>query len=430
MAPARRPTRSPAGSPFGPMSNDVSRRSLLKAALLAGVSGPSLATLLSACGGSEGSSGSPTGASETLASPDNPVKWPISEKNPPIESGLKPEPGSTLRIYNYADYMAPAVMKAFEEEYDVKIRLSTFNDGDEALTKVASGDLKFDIFLPSYESVGRLVQADLLRPLNQEYIPNVKNLWPEFLNPWYDQGWQYSVPYTVYSTGIGWRTDMVSEDIGARENPYDVFWDPQYKGKLAILDDLRSAMGMVLLKNGIKDVNTTNPDDIALMRKDLLDLRDKTSPRVTIAMYNDMPAGQYGLCQMWSGDVVNAQYYLEKDASPEVLRYWFPPDGGGMLDNDLMVVLAQGENPVAAHHYINYLLDAKVSAKNFGWTGYQPPQKALKPALLVKDGYVPDNLASAVVQQRYFDNSVRLLQLPAETDNQYHQVWQEFKAGG
>ena len=41
-------------------------------------------------------------------------------------------------------------------------------------------------------------------------------------------------------------------------------------------------------------------------------MHDKTKPKVTITMYNDLPAGQHGLCQMWSGDVVNAQSYLPK----------------------------------------------------------------------------------------------------------------------
>jgi spermidine/putrescine transport system substrate-binding protein len=408
---------------------ELSRRALLKGLLAAGLTAPSLSAVLAACGGDDGSS-TAAGGGATIPAPDNPVRWPLSEKNPAIESGLTPEPGSTLRLYNYADYMGPQVLKDFERQFDVQVRVSTFNDGDEALTKVASGDLGFDIYFPSYDSLGRLVQADLLRPLNQDYVPNAKNLWPEFLDPWYDQGWQYSVPYTVYTTGIGWRTDMVDEDVAARENPYDVFWDPQYFRDIAVLDDWHTTMGMVLLRNGIYDINTTDPDDIALMRADLLDMYDKTRPQVEISQYNDMPAGQYGVCQLWSGDIVNAQYYLPRGVSSDILRYWFPSDGRGQVDNDLMVVLAQGENPVAAHHFINYMLDAKVAAKNFGWTGYQPPQKALTPESLVRDGYLPPNLESAAVLQSYFTDGVRLLQLPPEADTQYHQIWQEFKAGG
>ena len=131
------------------------------------------------------------------------------------------------------------------------------------------------------------------------------------------------------------------QDIAARANPYDVFWDPQYTGKLAVIDDFHTTMGMVLLRDGIDDLNTTNPDDIALMRTDLLALYKETKPAVTVSMYTDLPAGQIGLSEMWSGDIVNAQYYLPKGQSSDILRYWFPEDGRGMVDNDLMVVLAQ-----------------------------------------------------------------------------------------
>ena len=48
----------------------------------------------------------------------------------------------------------------------------------------------------------------------------------------------------------------------------------------------------------------------------MLDMQQKTNPKVTITMYNDLPAGQLDLCQMWSGDIVNAQYYLPKGVQP------------------------------------------------------------------------------------------------------------------
>ena len=95
-----------------------------------------------------------------------------------------------------------------------------------------------------------------------------------------------------------------------------------------------------------------------------------------------------------------------------------------------MVVLAQGSNPVAAHFFINYLLDPKVAAKNFAFIGYQPPQKSINPNELVADGFLPKNLSTATVLPRYFTEGVRLLQLPAAADTAYHDIWQEFKAGG
>ncbi len=58
-----------------------------------------------------------------------------------------------------------------------------------------------------------MVYSNLLQPLQQSYMPNLKNVWPEYQDPWYDQGSQYSVPYTVYTSGIGYRSDRVSDPV-------------------------------------------------------------------------------------------------------------------------------------------------------------------------------------------------------------------------
>jgi spermidine/putrescine transport system substrate-binding protein len=402
------------------------RRSLLQASLATAATG----TLLAACGDGGGGSGGSGGSATELkiASPSNPVTWPVDQSQI-IKSGLRPEPGSTLKIYNYEEYLSPRVMKNFTKEFGVEIELSTFNDTEEALSKIASGSLEYDIYYPSYDQIGKMVTAGLLRPLNQDYIPNIVNCWDQFTNPFYDQGWQYSVPYTTYTTGIGWNTDLVPDDIAALDNPYDSLWDKQYAGKTAVIDDWHTMMAMVLLRNGIHDINTEDPKNIELMHTQMQELSAATDPKVTITMFNDLPAGQMGLAQMWSGDVVNAVYYLPKGKKPDILRYWFPEDGRGEVDNDLMLVLAQGKNPVAAHYWLNYLLDEKVSIQNFGYTGYQPPQKSINPNQLVQDGFIPDNLKSAAVLPEYFDVGDRLLGMPIDVEQEWLAVWQEFKAG-
>ena len=283
------------------------------------------------------------------------------------------------------------------------MQLSTFNDTEEAITKIRSGNVPYDIYFPSYDQISKMVAGKLIRPLTHSYLPNIKNVWPSFLNPFYDGEWRYTVPYTVYTTGIGWNTDIVTADIGKLDNPYASLWDTQYAGKTAVIDDYHTAMSMVLLKNGVTDINTSDPTDIALIGTDLTAMQQATGPKVTITMYNDLPLGQMGLCQMWSGDVVNAVYYLPKGKGPETLGYWFPEDGKGMVDNDLMVVLAGGKCPVLAHLFIDFMLDKANALKNFGFIGYQPPQNAINPSQLVQDGYLPANLKSATVLPEYFD---------------------------
>jgi spermidine/putrescine transport system substrate-binding protein len=408
------------------MPEPTSRRQFLARAAILAATAPTLGAFLQACSKNAPSSSQP---SMTLAAPDNPVKWPIPDDNKPIADGMAPEKGATLKIYNYADYLSPQAIKAFEDQYQTKIEVSTFNDGDEAITKLRSG-VDYDIYNANYTEISRLVNGGLLRPLNHSYIPNISNVWPSFTNPWYDQEWRYSVPYTIYTTGIGWRTDQVPADIAALKNPYDALWDPQYKGKTAILDDWHTAMAMVLLRQGITNINTSSDSDLKMVGEQLQALVKATSPKVTITGYSELPAGQLGLAQMWSGDIINAQSYLPEGTGPEILRYWFPADGKGMVDNDMWVTLKGGKNPVLAHLFINHMLEPEVAKENFSAIGYQPPQNSLTPDSLVQEAFIPENLRTAIVRPEYFDKGYRLLELDPANDAAWHNVWQTFKAGG
>ena len=404
----------------------ATRRQFLQRSAILAAGTPALVAFLDACSRSTPSS---SGPSLTLAAPDNPVTWDIAEDNKPIADGLAPEKG-TLQLYSYADYVSPDAVKSFQDKYGVQVQISTYNDADEAMTKIRGGNVDYDIYYPSYDAISRLVSGSLVRPLNHSYIPNINNVWPSFTNPWYDQEWRYTVPYTIYTAGIGWRNDQVPADIGALPNPYDSLWDPAYKGKTAILDDWHTAMAMVLLREGITDVNTSSEADLKLVGEQLTAMVAATSPKVTITAYNDLPAGQFVLAQMWSGDIINAQGYMPEGVSTDILRYWFPQDGKGMVDNDMMVVLRSGKNPVLAHLFLNHMLDPEVAMQNFTAIGYQPPQVSITADSLVAEEFIPENLRSAIVKPEFFDAGYPLLELEPANNDAWHNVWRAFKAGG
>lgn len=421
----------------------VSRRRLLQASALALPGAWALAacardqplsgsTGSAPAGGSASGSAAPSPGGIPIASPQNPIKWPINPGNEPIASGLEPEANATLRIYNYPDYLDKAVVKDFQKEYadyNVTVEVSTFNDYPEALTKIRGGSSPYDVTFLSYNYIGRLVYGDLIRPLNHDYIDNIADVWEEFQNPWYDQEWQYTVPYVIYTTGIGWRSDLIPEDIGARPNPYDVFWDTKYAGEIAVLDDDREVIGMTILRDGGTDVNTADPAVLGSARDAMLEMLSLSQPRVTISGYTDIPEGVLSLAQCWSGDMLTGQYYMPEGVDPSVLRYWSPTDGQGLVNNDFMCVLKGGENPVLAHHFVNFMLDNDVSLKNFSWVGYQPPLRSLTPESMVADGYIPENLSAAVVRPEWFQLGYPILELPPEVEAEYQAIWQQFKAG-
>lgn len=381
--------------------------------------------LLTACGGDEGSSG----ATELqLARPDNPVTLPLFDDNQAIASGLDPEQGP-LRIYNWVDYIDKPTVNTWAKELGVTVEITTFATMDEAIAKISSGAADFDLFFPTVDRLERMVLAKQLQPLNREYLPNLSNVWASLQDPFYDQGSQYTVPYTIYTTGIGYRADKIAKRPEEYDNPYDILFDGANKGKTWMLDDGREAPAAMLLRNGITDLNTEDPDDIDLAKNELLKMIDAVNVKVSTEDYSKLPEGSAYVHQAWSGSMVAAPYYLPKGTGAEVLGYWFPEDVGGPIGNDTMAVLKSAKNPVLAHLLIDHLLSVDGALSNFAFVGYQPPLTELDANRLVADEYIPENLTSAVVRESDFENGYQELELSPDGQKLWQNAWAEFKAG-
>ena len=108
---------------------------------------------------------------------------------------MQPETGATLKVYNWTAYINQAVVNSFAKKYNCKVQVSTFNTMDEALAKIHSGQVDFDVFMGvTIDVLGPLVEQKFIQPLNHSYIPNITHAWPDFQNPFYDGKWQYTVP--------------------------------------------------------------------------------------------------------------------------------------------------------------------------------------------------------------------------------------------
>jgi len=249
-------------------------------------------------------------------------------------------------------------------------------------------------------------------------------------SPWYDRGSRYTVPYVTWTTGIGYRRDHVSKTPADFSNPYEIYWDETNRGKTFLLDDGRDAPGQMLLKEGIRNVNTEDPADIDLAKKDLKSLIDAVNIKLSTNDYTNIPEGKAWVHEMWSGSAVSAQWYLPKGTGAEVLGYWFPPDGRGIIGSDMMAIPRSAKNPVLAHHFLNYVLDERNGYANFtNYVGYQPPFTKLDPDRLVKDGVVPPSLRSAIVRQSDFDRGYVQTELTPTGQTLWQNAWAEFKAG-
>jgi len=371
--------------------------------------------LLDACASALAGSGT-----VQLPRPNNPVKWPVFAGNEAIKTGLAPETNATLQVYNWVAYVNQAVVNSFAKKYKCKVQVTTFNTMDEALSKLRSG-LQFDVLMgATVDVLGQLIESKLVQPVNHSYIPNITQAWPDFTNPFYDQGWRYTVPYTIYTTGISWRKDLVNENPYTMANPWAMPWQSKYKGRVAILDDYREGISLGLMKNGIYDLNTTDYRQINLALEELSSL---VNVRIDNNDYTEVPDGDTWIHHAWSGDMAAAASYMPKGVNVDVVGYWFPTDGRGPVANDTNVVLRSATNPVLAHEYLNYFLDLPNVIENISFNGYMQPLTGVTPQVLVKEQILPSSLLSTIVLPSYFRRGVAELQLPVDVDALWQQAW-------
>jgi spermidine/putrescine transport system substrate-binding protein len=437
------------------MANPKDRSGLTRRQLLGGAAGAALSVGavggLAACqntttpiGACEDGSGSnlveakPTGPGGLpLPRTDNSVTWAITDDNPPIPDGKKLE-GGTLSVFNYPDYIFPGLLKKFQQEFGSKVEVATYNSEDEAVAKLAAGAVSFDVIMGlSGYSIVNLIAQQLLQPYNHALLPNFeKNVWPELQDPVYDRGSRYTVPYVVWADGIGWRNDLVKEDIAAMDVPWDIFWESgAYRGKVGLLDDRRSGLAMPMMRDGMRtgqrvDVNTDDATLVAKAGSDLEQLTDIANIKVTITDYQTLAEGKSWLHHAWSGDLLSAAiYYLPPGTKPEVLSFW-APERGGVVQNDFFAIGRGSSRPALAHAFVNFLLDEKNAYDNFvQQNGYIPPQKGIDADRLITEGLIPKTLAGAVTRPEQFAFNDALLALSVEGSRAWDQAWSKFKAG-
>ena len=418
----------------------LTRRELLRRAAAAGVALPSAAAILGACAKDNGTASGGSTGSETLqlARPTNPVTLSITDDNPAIDDGLSPEKGP-LKIFGYADYIWKKDRNRFAAKYGVDIEYTSFETPEEMIAKLQTQGSSFDVLVTiTIENVGKLATGKLIQPLNHSYLSNYEqNAWPTVKDPFYDKGSQYTVPYAIYSTGITWRNDLVKEDIGQLDNPYDALWDATYASQgVHLLNGARDTLSAAQLRAGI-DVNTTDGSDLDRVSQMLLDGVKAMNWKFDHVDYTELN-NQFVIHQTWSGQLTYYQYYLPKDVSIEQFSWVWPPTSSshkpGLISNDCFAIPKGCANPVLAHALIDFLYDPDIAMENYSYEGYQPPIVQFDPDQVVASGIVPKNLRNTLLSESDYPlgkdpTKVTELELPPTVNQRYEEIYQQVTGG-
>jgi spermidine/putrescine transport system substrate-binding protein len=274
---------------------------------------------------------------------------------------VAPAEPQTLNLFGWADYFDPDVLAAFEKQFGCRINYDVFASNEELLAKMQAGGGQYDVIQPSDYMVATMIKLGMLEKLHKNNIPNAANITLGVSQPPYDPRGEYSVVYTWGLTGIAYNKKYVKQV----PNSWADLWKPEYRGRVALLNDSREVFGLALRKNGFSN-SSTDPRELAAAFEDLKELAPHVLAYDTDNIKQKFIAEEAWIGSMWSGDAV-----FTRAENPDI--EYIVPKERGVIFADTMAIPKTAKNKALAEKFINYLYDPRVSAKNYEAIGYADP---------------------------------------------------------
>lgn len=291
----------------------------------------------------------------------------------PSAPGTGTSKANVLNVYNWSTYIAQDVITQFEQKFNVKVKYDTYENNEDLYAKLKPGNPGYDVVFPSDYMVKIMASENLLEELNLDNIPNKKHLDSKFINPPYDSGNKYSLPYQWGTLGIGYNIKATKGEI----DTWAVMFEPKFKGRIALLDDMRDTLGMILVYLGY-DPNTTNPDEINKARDFLIKNKEAIAAFAPENGQNLLDQGEVDLTFEYSGDIFQVMR-----ENPNI-RYAIPQEGT-IVWTDNMVIPKGAPNKEIAEKFINFILEPEVGSKISNFIHYGTPNKTAREKGLIDE---------------------------------------------
>ena len=379
----------------------ITRRYLLERIAAVG-SAAALAPVIAAC---TSSAASPSPAPSSAA-PSASAASPSASPSPTPQ----PSPEAALNILNWTDYLADDVISSFEDQFGVKVTQSFFSTTDEMYAKLGADGGDYDISFPISVDVPKMIEAGTIAKLDKSFLTNIGNLGDEWKNPGYDPDNTYTIPYMWWTTGVGYDPARIKEEPTSSK----ALWDARWKQHISMLDDYQEVFGLTLIQQG-HSANSTSSEELdaalALLEQQKPLVRTYSTDTITTMTSGDV----------WIGHIWGADRFAIQESIPDFAYYI--PEEGGVKGSDTVATFTGSPHPIAAHLFMNHLLDAHNSAANTNLIYYMGPNAAAKefidPAILEDPTINPD--------QAIVDKLEELLSLDQAVRDEYLSRWQELR---
>ena len=264
---------------------------------------------------------------------------------------------NTLYLYNWTYYTPDEVLRAFEDEFHVTVKVDSYASNEEMYSKLRAGAKGYDIVVPSQDYVSIMINQGMLRELDQSKMTNKGNINPLVLEKaTYDPEMKYAVPYYFGAAGIAVNKTKVPADY---VRDWSIFEDSRFAGHATMMDDMREVMGDALIHLGY---SANSLDDAELdAAKELVS--NKWKPNLVKfdaeAFGKSFASGDFWLCHGYA-EVVYGE--VSEDKWDSTIDFFIPEEGGtSYLDS--MVILKDAPHYELANEFINFIHRPQMYAK-------------------------------------------------------------------
>jgi spermidine/putrescine-binding protein len=330
------------------------------------------------------------------------------------------EKKESLSLLVWEGYADPSVVGDFEQLHHCKVTASYMGSSDDLVAKLRGGSASnYDVISPSSDVAASIVRSGLAEPLDLTKLPTYSQLSAKLrdLSLVKAHGQTFGVPFM-------WGPNPLLYDTTVFAKPPDswaIFWDPKYKGKISVWDDLSTLyMAAQLLgydKPDPSHLYSLSDQELTAVKQKLLVLKPNvrklwsTGGELTNLFQNHEIVAAMGWPLM-TNQLRQANFPIAETIPKENTTGWI----------DHLMITSASPHKELAYAFLEYMIQASRQGKTSGITNYTPanPNAAggmtdtAKRTLHLDD---PD----AYMQRIYFWQDV-----PRRA--KYIEVWNEVKA--
>lgn len=264
-----------------------------------------------------------------------------------------------LNILTWEGLAEDSWIDRFEQEHNVMVNPTYVGSNDEYMAALAAGGNRYDTVVIVSSLAQPAIKAGFVEPLDLSLIPNFGGVAPEFQNIEFlkDGGAQYGVP-------TFWDIQPITYHADAVQNcSFDVLFDPQYKGRIAMWDDV-STIGDVASYLGFDDIWNLSDEELEQVKRTMIEQKP------LVRRY--WSTGGEIIELIASGEVVatNSWSYITQALRDEGINVeqCAPERPTAWLDSHFIV--KGTENRELAHEFLNFMISPEVMAEAYEATGF------------------------------------------------------------